>query len=62
MPSRDGLEFCQSTRMAKSEICAIDLQYEPENPVCQRAHSCETDFAISIKNDDDPGGVCSGYV
>jgi hypothetical protein len=34
--------------MAKSEIHTIDLQYEPENPVCQRAHSCETDFAISI--------------
>jgi len=34
--------------MAKSEIRTIDLQHEPENRACQRANSCETDFAISI--------------
>ena len=25
----------------------MDLQYEPENLDCQRAHACETEFAIS---------------
>jgi hypothetical protein len=34
--------------MAKSEIRTIDVQHEPENRVCQRTNSCETDFAISI--------------
>jgi hypothetical protein len=43
--------------MAKSGIRAIDFQYKPENRVCQRAHSCETDFAISIKPDEDPKSI-----
>jgi transposase len=34
--------------LAKSEIHTIDLQYEPENRVCQRANSCETDFASTL--------------
>jgi hypothetical protein len=40
--------------LAKSEIRTIYLQYEPENRVCQRTHSCETDFTSSIKSDDEP--------
>jgi hypothetical protein len=39
--------------MAKPEIRVMYVQYEPENRVCQRTNSCETDFAISIKNDED---------
>jgi hypothetical protein len=34
--------------MAKSEMHTIYVQYEPENWLCQRAHFCEADFAISI--------------
>jgi hypothetical protein len=34
--------------LAKSEIRVIYVQYEPENRVCQRTDSCETDFASSI--------------
>ena len=45
-------EHCGSSSylilLAKSEIRTIYLQYEPENRVCQRTHSCETDFASSI--------------
>ena len=40
--------------MAKSEIRTIYVRYEPKNPGCQRANSHETDFAISIKSDEDP--------
>jgi hypothetical protein len=34
--------------MAKSEIRVIYVQYEPENQVCQRTGSCETDLASRI--------------
>jgi hypothetical protein len=34
--------------LAKSEIRVIYVQHEPENRVCQRTNSCETDFASSI--------------
>jgi hypothetical protein len=40
--------------MAKSEIHAIHVWYTVENLVCQRAGRREHDFAISIKNDEEP--------
>jgi hypothetical protein len=30
------------------------VQHEPENRVCQRIGSCETDFASSIKSGQEP--------
>jgi hypothetical protein len=45
----------QVIRLAKSDIRVMYLQYEPENWICQRTNSCETDFANSIKYDEDPG-------
>jgi hypothetical protein len=41
--------------MAKSEVSTIYVQHELESWVCQRTNSCKTDFAISIKNDEEPG-------
>jgi hypothetical protein len=40
--------------MAKSEIRAIHIWQADENLVCQRAGYREHDFAISIKNDEEP--------
>jgi hypothetical protein len=40
--------------LAKSEAPPIYLRRNPENHVWQRTGSCETDFASSIKDDDDP--------
>jgi hypothetical protein len=39
--------------LAKSEIRTIYVQHEPENRVCQRTDSCETDFASSISCGDE---------
>jgi hypothetical protein len=36
------------------------VQHEPENRVCQRIGSCETDFAISIKYGQEPNGIKLG--
>jgi hypothetical protein len=40
--------------LAKSEIDMIFVPHEPENQVCQCTGSCETDFASSIKTDEEP--------
>jgi hypothetical protein len=43
--------------LAKSEMHTIDVRHELENQVCQRTHACETNFASSIKSDDDPNDM-----
>ena len=44
--------------LTKSEIREIYVRYEPESQASQLPSSCETDFAFSIKNGEDPG--CCG--
>jgi hypothetical protein len=45
--------------LAKSEIRAIHVWPAVENLVCQRAGRRETDFASSIKSDDEPTSFTS---
>jgi hypothetical protein len=40
--------------LAKFELRKIDVWYECESRVCPHTNSCKTDFASSIKNDDEP--------
>jgi hypothetical protein len=40
--------------LAKSEIRTMYVQHEPENRVCQRIGSCETDFASSLHEESSP--------